>query len=148
MADNYRWWADHGQELAEVCDFVSLHIYPVWEGQDINVNLSYTKENYHAVRKTLPTARIVITEAGWPSVASEFGDRASEEKQLQYYHKFMAWSKEMNITSFWFEAFDEDWKGDPNDMMGAEKHWGLYNVDRTPKKVMMEYSPLDPITED
>jgi exo-beta-1,3-glucanase (GH17 family) len=88
------------------------------------------------VRNTLPTARIVITEAGWPSVASEFGHRASEEKQLQYYQGLMSWAKEMNITTFWFEAFDEDWKGDPNDMMGAEKHWGLYTVDRKPKKVM------------
>jgi exo-beta-1,3-glucanase (GH17 family) len=136
VADNYKWWADHGKELAEVCDFVSLHIYPVWEGQDINVELSYTKNNYMEVRNTLPTARIVITEAGWPSVASEFGHRASEEKQLQYYQGLMSWAKEMNITTFWFEAFDEDWKGDPNDMMGAEKHWGLYTVDRKPKKVM------------
>lgn len=140
VADNYKWWADHGKELAEACDFVSLHIYPVWEGQDINEELSYTKNNYSEVRKTLPNARIAITEAGWPSVASEFGHRASEEKQLQYYQGLMSWAKEMNITTFWFEAFDEDWKGNPDDMMGAEKHWGLYNVDRTPKKVMMEYS--------
>jgi len=136
VADNYRWWADHGKELAEACDFVSLHIYPVWEGQDINVELSYTKENYYEVRRTLPNARIVITEAGWPSVASEFGERASEDKQLQYYQGLMAWAKEMNITTFWFEAFDEDWKGEPGNMMGAEKHWGLYTVDRKPKKVM------------
>ena len=33
----------------------------------------------------------------------------------------------------------EDWKGNPNDMMGAEKHWGLYNVDRTPKLVMRQF---------
>lgn len=136
VADNYKWWADHGTELAKAVDFVSLHIYPVWEGQDINTGLSYSIENYLEVRKTLPNVRIAITEAGWPSIASEFGDRASEEKQLQYYQEFMAWAKEMNITTFWFEAFDEDWKGETNDMMGAEKHWGLYTVDRKPKKVM------------
>jgi hypothetical protein len=27
----------------------------------------------------------------------------------------------MNITTFFFEAFDEDGKGDPNNMMGAAK---------------------------
>jgi hypothetical protein len=37
---------------------------------------------------------------------------------------------------FFFEAFDEPWKGDPNNPAGAEKHWGLFSVDRTPKKVM------------
>lgn len=134
VADNYKWWADHGTELAKAVDFVSVHIYPVWEGQDINNGLNYSIENYKEVRRTLPNSRIVITEAGWPSIASEFGERASEEKQLQYFEEFMQWSKEMNITTFWFEAFDEDWKGETNDMMGAEKHWGLYNVDRTPKK--------------
>ena len=46
------------------------------------------------------------------------------------------WAAKMNITTFFFEAFDEDWKGDPNNTMGAEKHWGLFTVDRKPKKVM------------
>jgi exo-beta-1,3-glucanase (GH17 family) len=48
----------------------------------------------------------------------------------------MEWTDKMNITTFFFEAFDEDWKGDPNNSLGAEKHWGLYTVDRKPKKVM------------
>jgi exo-beta-1,3-glucanase (GH17 family) len=48
----------------------------------------------------------------------------------------MDWSKKMNITTFFFEAFDEDWKGDTANPLGAEKHWGLYFIDRTPKKVM------------
>jgi len=136
VADNYKWWADHGTDLAEVVDFVSLHIYPVWEGKDINEGLSYSIENLEEVRQALPNAKFVISEAGWASVASEFGERASEEKQQQYYEELMAWTEKMNITSFWFEAFDEDWKGNPDDLLGAEKHWGLYTVDRKPKKVM------------
>jgi exo-beta-1,3-glucanase (GH17 family) len=91
------------------------------------------------VRKALPNAKMVISEAGWASVASEFGDRASEEKQLRYYNELMDWAEKMNITTFFFEAFDEDWKGDPNNPMGAEKHWGLYNINRTPKKVMQQF---------
>jgi len=138
VADNYKWWADHGAALAKEVDFISIHIYPVWEGKDINEGLSYSIENVIEVRNALPGARIVITETGWPSVASEFPDRVSEEKQQQYYHEFMAWSKENNITTFIFEAFDEDWKGNPDNMMGAEKHWGLFTVDRQPKKVMQQ----------
>jgi len=136
VADNYKWWADHGSELAKEVDFVSIHIYPVWEGKDISEGLSYSIENILEVKKALPEAKIVITEAGWPSIASEFGDRASQEKQQQYYSELMTWTKENNITTFWFEAFDEDWKGNPNDMLGAEKHWGLFTVDRKPNKVV------------
>jgi len=43
------------------------------------------------------------------------------------------WAAKHNITTFFFEAFDEDWKGDPNDPLGAEKHWGIYRIDRKPK---------------
>ncbi len=138
VADNYEWWAAHGQELTEVLDFISVHIYPVWEGKDINEGLSYSIQNIQKVRNALPDAKIVISEAGWASVASEFGERASEEKQSQYYNEFMQWSKEMNITTLFFEAFDEDWKGDPGNPWGAEKHWGLYTVDRKPKLVMKQ----------
>jgi exo-beta-1,3-glucanase (GH17 family) len=136
VADNYKWWADHGTALAKAVDFVSIHIYPVWEGKDIGEGMSYSLENIQLVQKTLPGSRIVITEAGWPSIASEFGDRANEEKQKQYVEALLNWSEENHFTTFIFEAFDEDWKGNPDNPMGAEKHWGLFNVDRTPKKVM------------
>ena len=45
-------------------------------------------------------------------------------------------ARDSNITVFFFEAFDEPWKGNPDNPLGAEKHWGLFNVDRTPKEVM------------
>lgn len=139
VADNYKWWAEHGKVLSQELDFISVHIYPIWEGKDINEGLSYSEENIMEVRKALPNVKIVITEAGWPSVASEFGDQASEEKQQKYYTEFMSWSKKMNITTFWFEAFDEDWKGNPDNINGAEKHWGLFTVDRKPKKVIQHF---------
>lgn len=138
VADNYKWWADNGVELAKEVDFISLHVYPIWEGKDINEGLSYTIENITEVRNAIPEVRIVITEAGWASVASEFGDRASEQKQQRYFGELMQLAKEKNITTFWFEAFDEDWKGETGNAMGAEKHWGLYTVDRKPKKVIKQ----------
>ena len=133
VAENYEWWAAHGVKLAKELDFIAIHIYPVWEGKDIDEGIQYSIENVQKVRNALPNARIVISEAGWATIASEFGDRASEEKQKQYYNWIMQWSKKMNITTFFFEAFDEDWKGETANPLGAEKHWGLYNVDRTPK---------------
>jgi len=135
VADNYKWWAKHGTELAKVVDFVAIHVYPIWEGKDIQEGLSFTIKNVSEVRKALPKSRIVITEAGWASLAAEFGQRASEKKQARYYKDLMTWAAKMNITTFFFEAFDEDWKGDTANTLGAEKHWGLYTVDRKKKKV-------------
>ena len=136
VAENYVWWAEKGSKLAAELDFVAVHIYPVWEGKDINEGLSYSIENMQWVRDSLPDSKLVISEAGWASTASEFGERASEFKQAQYYNELMNWSKENYITTFFFEAFDEDWKGNPDNPQGAEKHWGLYFIDRTPKQVM------------
>jgi exo-beta-1,3-glucanase (GH17 family) len=136
VADNYEWWAAHGEKLAKAVDFISIHVYPVWEGKDINEAMSYTIENVQKVRNALPDSKIVISEAGWATVASEFGERASEEKQVQYYNEMMKWAADMNITTFFFEAFDEDWKGETANPLGAEKHWGLFTVDRKPKEAM------------
>ena len=138
VAENYRWWADHGKDLAAACDFIAVHVYPVWEGKDIDEGMAYTLENLNDIRKALPDSKIVISEAGWATVGSEFGDRASEENQVRYYKELMAWAKEHNVTTFFFEAFDESWKGDPNNPAGAEKHWGVFTIDRKPKAVMQE----------
>ena len=136
VCDNYDWWAKHGQGLARELDFVSVHTYPVWEGKDIDEAMPFTLANLEAVRKALPGSRLVITEAGWATVASEFGARADETKQQRYYRDMLRWAKANNVTTFFFEAFDEDWKGDPKDPSGAEKHWGIFDVGRKPKLVM------------
>jgi exo-beta-1,3-glucanase (GH17 family) len=141
VAENYKWWAEHGKELADAVDFISVHTYPVWEGRDVDEGMAFTIENLNEVRSALPAAKIVIGEAGWASVGSEFGERANEEKQLRYYNELIAWSAKMNITTFFFEAFDEEWKGDPNNMLGAEKHWGVFSSDRKSKKVMHDLYP-------
>ena len=86
----------------------------------------------------MPDKPIAILEAGWPSIASEFGDRANEASQARYYRELGSWAKKTNTTVFFFEAFDESWKGDPNDPLGAEKHWGLFNEDRTPKLALRQ----------
>jgi exo-beta-1,3-glucanase (GH17 family) len=141
VADNYAWWAQHGASLANELDFISVHTYPVWEGKDIDQAMAFTLANIEAVRRALPRSRMVITEAGWATVAREFGPRADEAKQQRYYHDLYDWAGKMNITTFFFEAFDEDWKGEPNDPNGAEKHWGLFTVDRQAKAVMAGLYP-------
>jgi len=144
VAENYKWWALHGSSLAKVVDFLAVHTYPVWEGKDINEGMSFTIENIKEVKDSLPDSKIVISEAGWATIASEFGERANEDTQLQYYNDIMKWAEEMHITTFFFEAFDESWKGDSNNPMGAEKHWGIFTEERKPKKVMNEiYSHLN-----
>lgn len=140
-AENYVALREHAKALSEVLDFFAVHTYPVWEGKGIDEGLAFTIANLQSVRDAAPNVRLVIGEAGWPSKASEFGDRASEAHQRRYYEELTAWARQMNITTFIFEAFDEDWKGNPNDPDGAEKHWGLFKIDRRPKEVLSTRYP-------
>jgi exo-beta-1,3-glucanase (GH17 family) len=136
VADNYEWWIRDGAPLAAEVDFIGVHTYPVWEDKSIGEALDYTIQNVSDVRAALPDKPIAILEAGWATSATEFGERANESDQARYFSEMSAWSGKTNTTVFFFEAFDEPWKGDENDPLGAEKHWGLFFVDRTPKQAM------------
>ena len=138
VADNYEWWIQDGAPLAAVVDFLGIHTYPAWEEKSIDEALPYTIQNIRDVRAALPDKPIAILEAGWASTAVEFGERASEANQARYYREIAEWAVDNNITVFFFEAFDEPWKGDPANPFGAEKHWGLFFVDRSPKQVAVE----------
>ncbi len=138
VADNYEWWIRNGAPLAAVVDFLGIHTYPAWEDKSIDDALPYTIENIRDVRAALPDKPIAILEAGWASTAEEFGERASEANQARYYREVAEWAADNHITVFFFEAFDEPWKGDPANPLGAEKHWGLFKVDRSPKQVAVE----------
>lgn len=140
VADNYEWWIEEGKPLATEVDFLGVHTYPAWEEKTIDEALAYTVENIQRVHEALPEKPIAILEAGWASVGVEFGDRASESNQARYYRELGDWAAETNTTVVFFEAFDEPWKGNPNNPDGAEKHWGLFNVDRTPKAVFQQHA--------
>ncbi|MEM7278524.1 MAG: glycosyl hydrolase [Pseudomonadota bacterium] len=136
VADNYEWWIQEGAPLAAEVDFIGVHTYPAWEEKTIDEALSYTVENLEGVKAALPGTPIAVLEAGWATTASEFSDRAGEAEQARYFDELKSWAQEAKVTIFFFEAFDEPWKGNPDNPDGAEKHWGLFFVDRTPKYVL------------
>ena len=143
FCENYVPWTYKLEPLAEVLDFIAVHTYPAWEYRSIHDALEYTKQNYYSVVHHYPGKPVVITEAGWTTAANGRGidpHNASEELQASYYQQLMQWTSETEILAFVFEAFDEPWKGSA-DPLEPEKHWGLFNVDRTPKLVMKNRYP-------
>ena len=138
VADNYEWWIRDGAPLAAEVDFLGVHTYALWEGKTIDAGLDFTIENLAAVQAALPDRPIAILEAGWATRAVEFGERAGEAQQRRYLHELFAWGGANNVSVFFFSAFDEPWKGDPQQPDGAEKHWGLFDVDRRPKRAVAD----------
>jgi exo-beta-1,3-glucanase (GH17 family) len=141
VAENYVWWTRDGASLAAEVDFLGVHTYPQWEGKAIEDALAYTRDNIQGVHAAHPGKPLAILEAGWATLAMEFGDRASEANQTRYFRQMEKFAGDANITVFFFEAFDEPWKGDPDAPLGAEKHWGLFNLDRSPKQAVRERVP-------
>ncbi len=138
FCENYVPWLSKLEPLAKEVDFISIHTYPVWEYKHIHEAIHYTDQNYKSVAEKYPNTQVVITEAGWSTNSNGRGidpENVSEEFQEMYYKDLMQWCEKEKVVTYVFEAFDENWKGSP-EPMEPEKHWGLFYIDRTPKKVM------------
>ncbi len=143
FCENYVPWHHKLRDLVPELDFISLHTYPVWEYKHIHEAIHHTRDNYESVAKLYPGVPVVITEAGWATNSNGRGippENSSQELQEIYYADLMEWSRREGILTFVFEAFDEPWKGSP-DPMEPEKHWGLFTVDRRPKRLMCASYP-------
>ena len=141
FCENYVPWHNKLITLVDEVDFISIHSYPVWEYKHIKEALEYTRQNYYDVADKYPHKPVMITEAGWATNSNGRGissENVSEEFQEIYYNELVKWSKDEGILIFFFEAFDESWKGFPEEME-PEKHWGLFYENRKPKKVMKPY---------
>jgi exo-beta-1,3-glucanase (GH17 family) len=133
--EEYQVWIQELAPVAKVVDFISLHTYPAWQGNTIDIALDTAIKNYNQVQQAFPDTPCIITETGWPT--STHGSKikkenATIENQHIYNKQISDWAKQNNVLVYLFEAFDEPWKGGdhPDE---PEKHWGIYNVDRTRK---------------
>ena len=141
FCENYVPWLDKLRDLVEEVDFISIHTYPVWEYKNIHEAMEFTKHNYYCVADRYPDKPVVITEAGWATNSNGRGicpSNVSEDHQEIYYNDLVNWSEEEGILTFVFEAFDELWKGS-HEPLEPEKHWGLFTIERKPKKAMQAF---------
>ena len=140
VADDFKYWTtDESKAVANELDFIVTHIYAMWLGEKLDNAVAFTQARYKDVVKKHPNKKVVIGEAGWATKKTNGGDQGKlikgqpgESQQQTFYKNYTDWLQKEKIGYFYFEAFDEPWKGgdDPND---AEKNWGLFRVDRTRK---------------
>lgn len=106
----------------------------------MNASMVATRAQYQMVRdsldrKGLKNMPIVIGETGWNAVdVNNLRFRASPVNQKMYYTRLETWRAEGRAgpgpaNVFYFEAFDEPWKG-------SDDKWGLFNVDRKARCVI------------
>jgi exo-beta-1,3-glucanase (GH17 family) len=89
-----------------------------------------------------PGRLVVIGETGWATSAIDEGQqgelikgRPGEAEQKLFYEAVRDWAGSEREIVFFFEAFDENWKGGTHPAE-VEKHWGLFRADRSAKAAM------------
>ncbi len=148
VADDYNFWnKQRAYRIAAEIDFIGLHAYAFWNDKTIDEAMSWTRSIYRDIQRRHPQHPIAYTETGWPT-SRVYGDGsyeggltgvAGEDQQKTFFEQYDNWVENERVVSFYFEAFDEKWKGGfdgANPMDKAEKHWGLYYSDRRPKKAL------------
>jgi exo-beta-1,3-glucanase (GH17 family) len=149
LADDYNFWnKPWSQEIAQALDYIVLHAYAMWNSQSLVDAVSWTEKTFNDIQALHPSKQIVLGESGWAtSSINENGDEqliigeASEEAQATFFKDYRNWLEANHIVSFYFEAFDEKWKGGEDKPDGiAEKNWGIYRSDRTAKEAVKQYS--------
>ncbi len=143
-ADDFKYWRlEESRRLSAELDFLTTHIHPLWNGVPLEQALAWTRNVYAELVAMHPGVPVVIGESGWATRRLNEGEQAKlmlatadEAAQKQFFAAYNDWVDRERIISFWFEAFDENWKGSdhPDE---AEKHWGLYYADRRPKPALV-----------
>ena len=107
---------------------------------------NYAMSQYQSVKDYMKSIGvdkpIHIGETGWASVSTGYfgpkGSKASDEyKEALYYKHMRNWTDEDGLSCFYFEGFDEPWKGGDNSG-NSEKHFGLITVEGKAKYVIWD----------
>ncbi|MEM9166726.1 MAG: glycosyl hydrolase family 17 protein [Planctomycetota bacterium] len=139
--DDFNFWnKPESKEVAAECDFIGWHAYAMWNSQTLTDALSWTREKLAECRAMHPDMLIVHAETGWttsvdPNATPEGGliiGQPGEREQELFFRSYTSWADELGLPYFYFSAFDEAWKGGDSPSE-AEKHWGVYFSDRSPK---------------
>lgn len=143
VADDFNFWnKPESRELSSAIDFIMMHGHPMWNGLQMEDALDWQREQFEVVQSMHAEMNIVIGETGWATSMIYEGEQGKlikgnpgEAEQRMFYESIRAWATDEQKTVFFFEAFDENWKGG-TDPAEVEKHWGLFRADRTPKEAM------------
>jgi exo-beta-1,3-glucanase (GH17 family) len=143
VADDFNYWnKPESRELASEIDFITLHAHPMWNGLQVEEALDWQREQLEDVKTLHPDRLVVIGETGWATSVIHEGQQGElikgkpgEEEQRLFYGAVRAWAEAERQIVFFFEAFDENWKGGTHPEE-VEKHWGLFRADRAPKAAM------------
>jgi glucan 1,3-beta-glucosidase len=128
-ADVWEFWL-RNPALANVADFVTIHILPYWEDDPIAADeaAAHVESIRRRVVDAFPGKEIMIGEFGWPS-AGRMRESAlpSLANQASVIQDVLVLAKRGNFRVNVIEAFDQPWKRALEGTVGG--HWGFFDND-------------------
>lgn len=137
-ADVFTSW-DQNPQLAENVDLVGLHSYGFFSCRKPSEAAEFTLAQVKLLRENgaYASKKIVLFESGYPTSGARAGCETdtlgSEEAQVQVVQDMVAAAADAQLDLYIFQFADEPWKCYTGQEPGYGCHWGLINVDRTPK---------------
>jgi glucan 1,3-beta-glucosidase len=124
-ADVWEFWM-RNRTLADVADFITIHILPYWE--DFPIAADTAAAHVGSIRRhvveAFPGKEVMIGEVGWPSAGRmREGALPSLVNQARVVQEVLALSRRENFNANLIEAYDQSWKRALEGTVGG--HWGL-----------------------
>ena len=153
-SDDYGYWNQpESRSIAAELDFIATHVHPLWNGRKLATAIAWMDSTYREVKAVHPGKPLVISETGWATAYNpaktgpgEQGTLIRGEAGLPGQERFLIeldeWITANQVMTFWFEVFDEPWKGGGADSspLEVEQNWGVFYENRTPKESFRNYT--------
>lgn len=126
-ADVWEFWL-RNRSLADVADFVTVHILPYWEDDPIPAKdaAAHVVSIHDQVARAFPGKDVLIGEVGWPSAGRmREGALPSTVNEALVINEVLAAARRGHFRANVIEAFDQPWKRLLEGTTGG--HWGLFD---------------------
>jgi exo-beta-1,3-glucanase (GH17 family) len=142
-AESYPDWLNASAELFNAVDAVLWHVHPWWEQKPIGMAAAHVDFAHTSVVARMKALGVNkperLAETGYPWAQCNGAACGSEPNQSQYLKDLHAYSSRTGLEYWFFEAFDEAWKGAEG---GVGSKWGLYTTTRTPHAIVTSLASL------
>lgn len=130
--------------LADDSDYIMANIHPFFAGVEASDAAAWTYNFWETKNKPMwksDQSKNIISETGWPTAGGKScgaaktcttGSVAGIDELNQFMSDWVCEALTNGTNYFWFEAFDEPWKGPRFNEPGKEweDQWGLLTVNR------------------
>ena len=118
-------------------DVILTNIYPYWAGVSVKNSIAWLNAKYQKVVAASLGKKVWISETGWPSCGNSVSSaEPSVQNSNTYFLNFISWARAKDVSYFYFEAFNEPWKGTAK--MPQEACWGTWESSGLMKSGMQQ----------